>query len=394
MAADLATLREPAWLRELADGDAGWKPDSELSWRGPSRYPGRVDTPAQPDLPPTPPNLAAIAVEAGVSRMTVSRVLRNYPYVKAETRDRVHQAVERLQYRPNPMVSAFMTYVRSGENGRAAGTLAYLTNSSRAGEWKRHNVYLRFFEGAQAWAQRRGYTLEEHWLRAPRMSSRRMSEILHARGICGLIVGPMPSSHGHLNLDWKKFCAVTIGYSLLRPNLPRASNNQYNSMLLALRELRRLGYRRIGMAMPADNDERVRYLWSGAYLAYHHRYFGGLRLPPYLPAAWRRDTLLEWIREHRPEVIITTVSKVHGWLLEEGFRLPEDIGLVHLDLQSALLPCAGIDQRPERVAGAAVDMCIELINHNEFGLRDEPRVTLLDGAWRPGPTVRPLVDGT
>ena len=42
-----------------------------------------------------------VAAAAGVSMKTVSRVLNNEPNVREETRERVMEAVERLQYRPN-----------------------------------------------------------------------------------------------------------------------------------------------------------------------------------------------------------------------------------------------------------------------------------------------------
>lgn len=43
-----------------------------------------------------------VAARAGVSKRTVSRVMNGQPYITAETRDRVLNAMERLGYRPNP----------------------------------------------------------------------------------------------------------------------------------------------------------------------------------------------------------------------------------------------------------------------------------------------------
>lgn len=42
-----------------------------------------------------------VAAAAGLSMKTVSRVLNNEPNVREETRDRVMQAVEQMQYKPN-----------------------------------------------------------------------------------------------------------------------------------------------------------------------------------------------------------------------------------------------------------------------------------------------------
>lgn len=46
-------------------------------------------------------NIFEIAQKAKVSRTTVSRVLNNHPYVKADKRDAVLQAIKELHYVPN-----------------------------------------------------------------------------------------------------------------------------------------------------------------------------------------------------------------------------------------------------------------------------------------------------
>ena len=44
-----------------------------------------------------------VAREAGVSIQTVSRVLNELPHVAPETRDRVLEVIDRLQYRPSAL---------------------------------------------------------------------------------------------------------------------------------------------------------------------------------------------------------------------------------------------------------------------------------------------------
>ncbi len=50
-----------------------------------------------------------VALRAGVSAKTVSRVLREDPYVSDKVRERVHAAVAELQYVPNTMAISFRT---------------------------------------------------------------------------------------------------------------------------------------------------------------------------------------------------------------------------------------------------------------------------------------------
>jgi DNA-binding LacI/PurR family transcriptional regulator len=54
-----------------------------------------------PVVPPTPPTLATVADEAGVSRQTVSNALNNPELLRPETLTRVQSVIDRLGYSPN-----------------------------------------------------------------------------------------------------------------------------------------------------------------------------------------------------------------------------------------------------------------------------------------------------
>lgn len=341
-----------------------------------------------------PPNLEAIAAAAGVSRMTASRALRNARGVTPATRERVLAAAEKLGWKPNPLVSAFMSYVRTKKHQGNAGVLAYITNDLTRDGWRKLDAYTRFYNGALARAERRGYRLEEFWLRERGMTTQRLSRILCARGIRGVIIGPMRSPHGHLNLDWDQFSAATIGYSLLKPGLSRATNDQYGTMLVTQRELRRLGCDRIGLMLPQTDDARVHYHWSAAYLSHHWRYNQQLKPQMYLPAGkWNDEAAFQWIRRTRPQVVVTTSSHFYRRMLEAGFDIPGEIAFANLDWSPNQAPAAGVDQQAEEVGGAAVDLVVDQINKNETGVPACPKTVLVTGKWMGGSTVRKVVAG-
>ncbi len=58
---------------------------------------------------PRHPVMADVARLAGVSHMTVSRVLNDHPSVRPDTRARVERAIEQLRYRPNTAARALVT---------------------------------------------------------------------------------------------------------------------------------------------------------------------------------------------------------------------------------------------------------------------------------------------
>ena len=55
------------------------------------------------------PNLRHVAAVAGVSHMTVSRVLSGHPNIKESTRQKVLEAVDELNYRPNIAARSLVT---------------------------------------------------------------------------------------------------------------------------------------------------------------------------------------------------------------------------------------------------------------------------------------------
>src|ERR671938_1185585 len=56
-----------------------------------------------------PTTLADIARELGVSKMTVSRAINNHPEISPETRARILETAQRMNYRPNQHARALTT---------------------------------------------------------------------------------------------------------------------------------------------------------------------------------------------------------------------------------------------------------------------------------------------
>ena len=104
--------------------------------------------------------LKEIAEAAGVSVMTVSRALRKQSNVSEETQTRIQHIATQLGYRPNPLVSALMSYRRSARPASSHSTLAYITNFPAREEWKKSPLFHDFFKGAKDGADRHGYQLE------------------------------------------------------------------------------------------------------------------------------------------------------------------------------------------------------------------------------------------
>lgn len=113
--------------------------------------------------------------------------------------------------------------------------------------------------------------------------------------------------------------------------------------------------------------------------------------PSPLPATdWSREGLLRWVQEHQPEVILSNDSEsIAVWLTEAGYSVPDDIGVVGLDVPYPGSAWSGIYKQWEMHGERAVSLVIDLLQDSRSGLDDTPNVSLVRGVWNPGETVRP-----
>lgn len=328
--------------------------------------------------------LRHIATAAGVSTATVSMALRNSPRITPATRDRVLKFAADLNYQPDPLIAA-LAHRRSGRAGSELGTIAYVTAFPTREGWKRNRFSPAVYEGACLHAAKQGYRVEHFWLRAPGMSGRRLSSILRARGIRGLCVAPLPAGFGHLNLDWDHFCCASVGYSMVRPSLHRACPHHFQGMLMTLRNLRRLGYRRIGVALEKRVSQIVVHNWQAGILVFQNTY-GPASVSCYMYEKPDRKELEQWMEKHRPDAMVASDVALLPWIENRGRTIPGELGVVALERYPGY---AGLDQKPATVGAAAIDLVIGMIQRNETGLPADPKVVMVEGGWIEGPSIRP-----
>ena len=335
--------------------------------------------------------LKEVAQKAGVSIMTASRALRNQANVTEATREKVEKAAQQLNYRPNPLVSALMSYRRASRVIRDTLTIAFLTNFPRRDGWRTLRINQDFFDGAAQACMRHGYKLEEFWLRESGMTARRLSSILYSRNINGLLIAPLPVALGHMRLEWPNFSAVALGYSLAWPRLHRAVNHQFRSIRTALRRLRKLAYHKIGLALRSSIDERVEHHYTGGFLVDQQRIAPAYRVPMHVvpDREWTEKSFAKWFTKHRPEVVVSHHEEVLEWLARLKVRVPQDCGFIHLNLPNTTGELAGIYQNGPEVGTAAADFLVAMLQRNERGIPELPHTILVEGTWIDGKTLQP-----
>jgi DNA-binding LacI/PurR family transcriptional regulator len=334
--------------------------------------------------------LQDIAARAGVSRATVSLALRNHASISSQTRARIHKIAEELGYRPNPLVSALMSHQRRGkQHGPKHLGLAMVINFSRDQRWQRF-LSEDLLSTAAARAEQLGYHLEEFWLPDAAITPEQLSSILYRRSVPGLIIAPLPEAHGQLRMEWNHFSAVAIGYSLLNPQLHRVTTNRFQGMRLAVKHLRQLGYRRLGLALRLDQDARVDHQWGAAFAWEQQHTEAKFRTAPLVvpESDWNERNFARWFKANKPDVILAYDPEIIEWLKRLDCRVPGDVGFAHLWTPDTSGKFAGIYHNPPAIGTASVDFLVGMIQRNERGLPASSQTLLLDTSWQEGKTLR------
>ncbi len=340
--------------------------------------------------------LRDVAAKAGVHHTTASRALKNDPRVCAETLEKIRRIARQMGYSPDPMLSALNAYRHAARPASFHGTIGWITNHPTRDGWRASSCYELYFQGAQEKLLQHGYRSEEFWLREPNQTAQRSSQVLLHRGIRGLLICPLPVSRGHLSLAWDQFSVVSFGYSLQRPKLHLFSAAHYRSVMTCVRELRALGYRRIGMVAASDMNERMDRMWTAAYQAELPLLSGSRPIPIGLLRVHTKaddrykQQFLKWYRTYKPDAIITPTSPVWEWLTEEGYRVPEDVAVACASLQKEE-HLSGVVEASRETGRAAADFLVSMLQRGEYGVPSISQRVLLEGKWFAGNTISGMV---
>ena len=359
--------------------------------------------------------LKAIAEATGYSRMTVSCALRASPKVKESTTALIREAAARLGYMPDPRVSTAMASIRAAKN-RAPEPIAWLNAAPERWYWRNCKWLTPYLEGAEEECSIMGYRLDDFWIGDPNMTEARMSKILFTRGIRGVIITPAPTIQGitHLNFDWKQFCGITFENALHTPQFHKVAPSYHYNLMLALKVLRRTGYKRIGVFMHTLENYRSRHTYLAALHYFQKdipeeervnslvfRSIWGLpnevqfskwaALESQKPnqgeyLAKPLKMLSDWIEKERPDAIVSQRSGMIRWLEMIGLRVPQDIGVAHLALDDDCADWTGICQNKRHIGAQAVRELITMLQTNKIGLPQVAHETLIRGNWRFGKT--------
>jgi len=327
------------------------------------------------------PSIYDVARQAGVSHMTVSRVLNGHPNIRESTRERVLRAIEEMNYTRSSIARALATRRAMRIGVLVDGPVQYGPNST-----------LRALESA---ARDVGYAISAFSISDDEESSIDTGVVeLVTQGVDALcVIAPRASSLDTLRQQTTGLPTIVI------KSEPDAvwhtvAVDQRAGATLAVTHLIELGHRRImHLSGPRDwYDAREREEgWHDALTA------ADLPLMPPVEGDWTSDKGFEFGSSYDFGDVTAVfagndqmaLGLVHG-LAQRGLRVPHDISVVGFDdlpdARHFLPPLTTVRQDFAALGELALRAIIAAIDHEDAPQHDmiEPRLIVRSSAAAPG----------
>lgn len=333
-------------------------------------------------------SLKDVANVAGVHPTTVSMALRNHPRIPEATRSRLKKLAEEMGYTRDPALVALVEYRNSLYRSKSPPVIAFLTKWSPMDGWKTDRPKNLFWEGAKDRAHRLGYKLEHFSLGEAGMTAARMSKILLTRNIKGVILANFQHHTKSIELPWEHLCAVRIDYEPLEPELSSITNNQLGATRLAMRKVRDLGYKRIGLCTPVPWEQLLDNIWAIGYLWEQQKHDPKDRIPElrYNLDDTMVETFRKWLDRYKPDALLGHSDDIMVVAEALGLSVPGDLAVAGLNCKDTDEETAGVRQNHEAVGRLAVDIVAGFMSQHKYGLPATPTRSYVDGYWIDGIT--------
>lgn len=344
-------------------------------------------------------SLADIAKVAKVHRMTVSRALRDDKRLPEKTRQRIKKIAEEMGYERRSIVSTVMGQMARSRHVEHATPLLLLTDFALKpdtdGKWSDPNNWQhQLVKGAFNKAKQLGFRLEVMSYADGDFSSKRLNDIIEARGIQGVIInngyvvlGQL--DHPKIELNWDRLAAVTLGAALTTPRkIPLVQSDIMSSFQMIFDQIEERGYRRVGMIYHSVGNRLFNNV-GPSNLSYFQRDLPKSQQIPMLDFAQELtlEQLEKWYRRYRPEVVIGPDIHAKQHFPEIGVRIPEDVGYVSKSVVHENDRISGIYQDKGWLSAAAVEIVVGNLISENYGLSEMSSRTLVPTVWVEGETL-------
>lgn len=330
-----------------------------------------------------------IAAAAGVHPSTVSLVMRNSPTIPAATAIRIHDVAERLGYKPDPHLAAFNFQRLRNRAPKHGHTIALITESNPVHDpWVERYYFPLAKKAAARMCDELGFAFEHFQLGSGGLTPRQLDRILGARGIRGAVFFLQDLKRRRLELNWAGLSPLKIESFQLEQGIDTITADHQLAVRIGFNRLRKLGYRRCGMLLCPDVDERLSRPYWSSYMIEQRKIPEAERVP-YLEHHSRDSLkiagpLREWCLRERVDAILLSCAESESQVTAAFEDPGECPAVVALDWRPGFPHLAGIVQNHEIIAQRAVEAVSMMIVAHQRGIPRSPSVALVPGFWRDG----------
>ena len=312
-----------------------------------------------------------VALRAGVSMNTVSRVINDRPDVNPETRQRVRETVDTLGYRPNALARSLLR--------RQSRTIGHVVPN-----YANPNVASQL-QAVQEVMTDAGYTVISFDTQERSATQRVALQALEENVADGLIMTPVSSRDDGLSRLSARIPLVLTNREVDGLEVDRVVTDNALGARLAIEHLVGLGHRTIGYITSSREVSTVQDRVAGYRVALEA---AGLHPEPGLviraeasieAAVEATRTILQ--RRRRPTALFVyndfMAVGVLSALLQLGLRVPDDVAIVGFDdiiyAPYLRVPLTTVSQQTEAIGRTAARL---LLARMEDGSRPPERVVL------------------
>jgi len=325
---------------------------------------------------------------AKCSKTTVARALNAQSRISEVTRQRILKLAESSGYRPDPNITSLMSRLRARKTHKQSVNIAWLRYGEAPAVPQTLPWFKNLWVGALNRAEQLGFTLDQVIEKESTTTPERLKKILLARGIVGLLDGPPRLEQCFEKFDCSPFAVALLGEVDHAGPYPHSSAHYFYNMGLLFEELRLRGYRRVGLLL----GSYLHQIMGEAVVArfqYEQLKQGEEERIPWTPDIPNEGKgLSDWMKRWKPDVLICADNRLIKALNACGYRVPEDVGVLHLNLAEDVAGWSGIDQNHQLIGAAGVDLLADQIHRGELGKSLVPKEVFIPGFFVAGGTVR------
>lgn len=310
--------------------------------------------------------------------MTVSLSLRGSPKISNGTRDRIRDLATQMGYKPDPEISRLMRHLRSSRTRQGRIGLSILDFYPKPG-FAENSYNRRIREGAIRRANELGFSVTNLHAAESGFNLKHVLKVIRHRGLEGVLLLPSVTPiELDAEADWNGISVVATSNSILAPRFHSVVPHQFANMMRLIQAMQSRGHRKICAIFDEFFDERTAHNFTAA-VNWHRHGQRTLVLPGAMALAEKAGKVARWITRHQPDLIFAQAADAVESALPKlkRFRAAHPFEVVGLGI-----PTGGsrshLDERPELVGVAAVDLLAGMIYYHETGVPQHPRTTMID----------------